>query len=236
MASDASYRDLLQIYKTNGGEEFIQMLLRNGENVNREYEDGQTLLHLFANLGSYKLVQYLWDHGAKPTLLGIDKSNVLLSAVRAKDSSEDEERAQILELFLKGQRDKECEEQSEEIDVNHRNERGWTAVKLAARKNLERCVEVLVQYNADPDIADNEDYTPLHNSIDNPSILKLLAVKCENLNRRNQAGETALYMACDRGSGAGAYILLEQGADPNISDRSGQNTPAISHDFKICIH
>ena len=226
---------LSQMFKNDGEEAVISRLQETLEDVNEVKSDGTTLLHLFAMLGSYKVVQYLWDHGARPTILTLDNSTVLHSALRNSDDK-DEVRAKILELFLRGQRDRECESSGSEsvnlgvdsadvfkpLDVNHQNDKGWTALKIAARKKMEKCVDVLVQYSADPDLPDNEHYTPLHNSVESPQILKLLALKSSNINARNDQGETALFVACDRGHSGAALILLEHKADPNVSDNSGQ--------------
>ena len=222
-AEGVSWANLL---KTQGEEAVIATLQQAGENIHRVNPDGTTLLHLFAMMGSLRLVRYLWDHGAKPTIISIDSSTLLHSTVRAKDESEDKERAEILECFLRGKRDRESEEAGGEdafvpIDVDHRSDRGWTALKQAARKKLERCVEVLLRFDADPDVADDEQYTALHNSADCGAIMKLLAVKSSNLDADNERGETALYVACDRGVTAAALILLEHKADPNIPDKEG---------------
>ena len=223
-ADSVSWASLL---KSQGEEAVIGVLQQASENIHRVNPDGTTLLHLFAMMGSSRLVRYLWDHGARPTVISIDNSTLLHSAVRAKDDSEDEERAEILECFLRGGRDRESESAGGEddayvsIDVDHRSDRGWTALKQAARKKMERCVEVLLRFDADPDLADDEQYTALHNSADCGAIMKLLAVKSRDLNANNERGETALYVACDRGTTAAALILLEHKADPNMPDKEG---------------
>lgn len=223
---DADSLSWANLLKTQGEEAVTAILQQASESVHRVNPDGTTLLHLFAMMGSARLVRYLWDHGARPTIISIDSSTLLHSSVRAKDESEDKERAEILECFLRGERDRESESAGGEeafvtIDVDHKSDRGWTALKQAARKKLERCVEVLLRYDADPDIADDEQYTALHNSADCGAIMKQLAVKSRNLNAKNERGETALYVACDRGSTAAALILLEHKADPNIPDKEG---------------
>ena len=223
---DAASLSWASLLKGQGAEAVIAILQQASESIHRVNPDGTTLLHLFAMMGSARLVRYLWDHGARPTVVSVDSSTLLHSAVRAKDESEDRERAEILECFLRGERDRESESPGGEeafvpIDVDHRSDRGWTALKQAARKKLERCVEVLLRFDADPDLADDEQYTALHNAADCSAIMKLLAVKSRNLNAANEKGETALYVACDRGTTAAALILLEHKADPNVPDTEG---------------
>ena len=178
--------------------------------------DGTSLLHSFTILGCYDVVKLLWERGARPTILKVDDSTILHSVVRAQDDSQDTERARILELFLSSD---ECGGNSMPLD--HQNSKGWTALKLAARKNLEKCVEVLLEHGADPDVVDNEQYTALHNAVNNPDILKLLLTKTKNVNMQNQDGETALYLAAERGLTDSALTLLEYGADPNIPNKEG---------------
>ena len=48
---------------------------------------------------------------------------------------------------------------------DNQNLKGWTELKLAAWKNLEKCVEVLLECGAHPDVADHGQYTALHNAI-----------------------------------------------------------------------
>lgn len=182
--------------------------------------DGNSLLHRFAMIGSYEIVRAIWMKGARPSILQQDQSTILHSAVRTQDESrsEDEGRAQILQLFLS------CEKHGSELKaaVNLRNSRGWTALKLAARKNLERCVEVLLDNGADPDIPDEEQYSALHNSVGFPAIVKLLLTKAKNINLQNGDGETPLYLAAERGLTESALTLLEYKADPNILNKEGK--------------
>lgn len=180
--------------------------------------DGSSFLHSFAIIGSYEIVRAIWMKGARPSILQQDQSTILHSAVRTQDQSEDEGRAQILQLFLS------CEKHGSELKaaVNLRNSKGWTALKLAARRNLERCVEVLLDNGADPDIPDEEQYSALHNSVIFPAIVKLLLTKAKNINIQNGDGETPLYLAAEKGFAESALTLLEYKADPNILNKEGK--------------
>ena len=111
------------------------------------------------------------------------------------------------------------------MPLNHSNSSGWTALKLAARRGLEECVEVLIDNEADPDVPDNEEFTALHNAVGNPDILKMLATKSRRIDARNKEGDTPLYLAAERGLLESALILLEYGADPNIANKDGKFTP-----------
>ena len=186
--------------------------------VSRVNTDGTSLLHSFSFLGSYDIVKALWNKGARPSILKLDQSTILHSAVRTQDETGDEARAEILQMFLS------CEKHGSDLKaaINLQNNKGWTALKLAARRNLERCVEVLLDNGADPDILDEEEFSPLHNAVTFPAIVKLLLTKAKNINCQNNIGETPLHLASERGVTESAKTLLEYGADPNIPNKEGE--------------
>ena len=176
-----------------------------------EEGDKNARLHTFATRGNYSKVKELWDNGAKPTINKSESSTILHSAVTGSES-EDEERAKILELFLQAR-----------VPINHQDSKGWTALKTAARRNLKKCVKVLLERGADPDVADNEQYVPLHNAAGNPDMIRLLLTKAKDVNAQNEDDETPLYSATERGEVDSALALLDHGADPNIPNNEGMN-------------
>ena len=194
----------------------LKALSESDTDLTQPLPDGSSLLHTFSLLGCSNIVKLLWERGARPSILKKDNSTILHSTVRTQDDSEDQERSEILTFFLSSE-----EYQGNSMPVNYKCSKGWTALKLAARTNLERCVEVLLERGADPDIADEEDYTPLHNAIGNPDIVKLLATKSSNIDTQNQDGETPLLVACERGLVDSALNLLENKASPNIANKQG---------------
>ncbi len=207
----------------------LKLLTESDYDVTKTRADGSSLLHNFSILGCYHIVKLLWERGARPTILKIDDSTILHSAVRRQDDAEaDANRAQILTLFLTSGEDLE-----NSMPINHQNVRGWTALKLAARQELEKCVEVLLKFGADPDIPDSEQYMASHNSINHPDILKLLLSKSQQIDAQNQEGETALYVACEQGVCDSAMILLEQGADPTIPNKEGELRVVSSPDVRV---
>ena len=175
------------------------------------------MLHNFTMIGCYEVVKLLWERGARPTIYQGDKTTLLHSAVRTQDDTQDEDRARILRFFLSSE-----ESFTNSMPLNHQNCQGWTALKLATRKNLEKCVEVLVDHDADPDVPDNEQFTALHNAVGNPGLLKMLSMKSRNIDAQNQERETPLYLAAERGLVESAFVLLEYGADPNTPNKDGK--------------
>lgn len=225
MAEDLAGIDLLdagsimRLFKQGETVDSVVKLLNeaNVEDVAEVRADGSSLLHNFAMLGNFELVKLLWNKGARPSILSTDDSTVLHSAVRAQDETQDAERARILALFLSQEGG-----DGNSMPLNYLNSKGWTALKLAARRNLEKCVELLLEHGADPDLPDSQRYTALHNAVANPSTLKLLLTKSSNVDQRNEDGETALFMACERGLHCESAVhLLEHGANPNVGNKEG---------------
>lgn len=206
----------------------IKLITESGLEVTKSRPDGSSLLHSFALLGCYDVVKLLWDKGAEPSILLLDSSTLLHSAVRTTDTCTDESRARILSLFLSS-----SDRRHNALAINHQNNKGWTALKLAARKQLDRCVEVLLEHGADPDLPDLEHFLPLHNAIGNQAIVKLLVTRTRNINTTTQTGETVLYLAVERGLNDCALLLLEHGADPNIANKEG-NVGVVWCD--LCCH
>jgi ankyrin repeat protein len=194
----------------------MKLLSETHVNLMESKPDGSSLLHSFAMFGCYEVVKLLWERGVRPTIHQADNTSLLHSAVRTQEGTQDEERARILRFFLVSG---ECYNNSMPLDLQ--NSQGWTALKLAARKNLEKCVEVLIDHDANPDLPDHEAYTALHNAVGNPDILKMLSTKSKNLNAQNKDGETPLYLAAERGLAESALMLLEYGADPNTPNKEG---------------
>ena len=212
--------NLLRLFKQGEAVDGVMKVIADSDpaTLGQVKADGTSLLHSFAIIGSYDIVKALWYKGARPSILQLDQSTVLHSAVRTQDETQDESRAQILQLFLS------CEKHGSDLKaaINLQNNKRWTALKLAARRNLERCVEVLLDNGADPDIPDEEQFTPLHNAIVFPAIVKLLLTKAKKINCQNNNGETPLYLASERGLAESVLTLLEYGADPNIPNKEGE--------------
>ena len=214
--------NIVRLFKQGEAEDAVLKLLAEADiDVTKAKPDGTSLLHSFSILGCYEIIKILWEKGARPSILKIDDSTILHSAVRTNEDAQDADRAKILELFLSSD---ECGGNS--LPIDYQNSKGWTALKLAARRNLEKCVEVLLENGANPDVPDSEQYTALHNAVGNPDIVKLLLVKTKDINARNQNGETVLYMAVEKGLADSALTLLEYGADPNIANDEGN---AVKH-------
>lgn len=190
--------------------------------------NGSTVLNYFTLLGVYDVVKALLQKGLKPTILQCRGGvTVLQCAVRfipvspgdSGDSGDkrDLERSKILQLYLSSK-----EEYGNSLPIDNQDALGWTALKLAACLNLEKCVEVLLQNGADAKLVDGKGYSPLHSAVGYPSIVKmLLHADPGNVNQQNEEGDTPLSLALKRGDLESTLVLLEHGADTNIPNKEG---------------
>lgn len=218
MASECEIRqEVIRLFKQGKVIDALKLLLEKGMDVTIPKEDGFSLLHNVSIIGSREAVEFLWEKGARPSIVKVDDSTLLHSAVRGQERTVDEERAKILEFFLSS-----AENSSNLLGVNHRTNKGWTALKLAVKKDLERCVEVLLEHGADPDIPDLEGYYPLHNAVGSHDIMKLLLTKVKNVDSQTAEGETALFLSARKGLVESCLMLLEHNANPNIANKESE--------------
>jgi ankyrin repeat protein len=116
-------------------------------------------------------------------------------------------------------------------DLNTRDEKGYTALILAAYHGNEGAVKLLMSAGADPCAADDHGNTALMGAIFKGEIgiaRQLLNAKC-NPNQRNEAGQTAAMYAALFGRLEIMQGLKEQGADLQTEDSDGNSAEKLAH-------
>ena len=111
-------------------------------------------------------------------------------------------------------------------DLNTRDEKGYTALILAAYHGQAQAVALLLKAGADPCAQDNRGNTALMGAIFKGEVLiarRLLAAGCQP-NQRNNAGQTAAMYAALFQRAEILQTLKARGADMQATDRAG-NTP-----------
>lgn len=112
-------------------------------------------------------------------------------------------------------------------DINARNKKGETALRLSVMNNNIAATLMLVRLNADPNVQNNEGLTPLSRAAGQGfnDILKLLLdIPGIAINLQDNDGNTPLRLASIRNQTESVRLLLEKGAHPNIQNHEG-NTP-----------
>ena len=216
--------DLVRLFRTGslGVEAVLKKIAeaKPGDDMLKVNEDGNSLLGCFSVLGSYEVVQKLWEKGLRPSISKGTGCTLIHGAVRTfplgTTDTKDIERAKILRLYLTS------ENHEKTVPVNAINGFGWTALKMAVRLDLEKCVEMLLDHGADVHLAGGDGNYPLHDAVGNHTILKMiLKADPKAVNVQNKEGSTALLLALKRGDIASCQVLLEGEADTNISNKEG---------------
>ena len=126
--------------------------------------------------------------------------------------------------------------EEDEVDVNCSNINGQTALHFAVLAQNLDLVELLLQYQANPNIQDNHEVgfnTPLHLAAD-LNLIKIMEVFLEkggDPTLKNKCGFTCLHIAARKGYTHLAKTLVSKGVDPNIRDKFGNNAAYWAKEF-----
>lgn len=110
-------------------------------------------------------------------------------------------------------------------DPNERAGRGFSALGLAARSGQVAIIEQLVRAGADPDIRDTNEngWTPLLNAVHTHQAGSVDTLLRLGANPDLGGGLTPLIMAAGSGDTEMVRRLLDAGADPHLTVKSGEN-------------
>lgn len=122
----------------------------------------------------------------------------------------------IVSLFLKAG-----------MDVNSGNERGETALHVAADSDGVKMVQTLLQAKADVHAKSKSGHTPLYTAVKKSSygstkILQALltAGAASDVNLRDEWGKTVLHEAAGDDNAEAVSLLIKAGADVNARDKT----------------
>jgi hypothetical protein len=121
--------------------------------------------------------------------------------------------------------------------INKHSRQRLTALWWASSEGRLPVVRLLLERGADPTIATDRGSTPLiaASRNDDPEVVRVLldhpSAKA-TIDRRDDAGETALWLACYCGRGGVVRALLESGADPTIANNEGTTPMAVAKQLR----
>lgn len=109
------------------------------------------------------------------------------------------------------------------VDIDTRDERGWTPLMVSSFNGKEEVALLLIRSGADVHAKDTAGYGPLHWAAFNgySSVVKLLLEKRADANARSNHGWTPLLQAATRGHLLAAGQLIAGGADVNLASNDG---------------
>ena len=192
----------------NASKEVLQNIIDHGADVNVTNNENQTALLLACEDGNENAITVLLKAGADPNIADADGDICLHDAVRRDNSKE------VIQAII-----------DHGADVNATNRDNCTALMFACHKGNEEIINILLKAGADPSIADGDGDTCLHDAIRgdcSKDVLQAIidhgaASICANLTSLRP-----LFLACSKVNGGAIEVLLNAGADANVTDTKGQ--------------
>ncbi|CAK7219019.1 hypothetical protein SBRCBS47491_003704 [Sporothrix bragantina] len=186
-----------------GHNKVVGLLLDHGADVRVRDKEGRTpLLYLASEKEKVKwtmdTLRLLLDRGhANPEVRdNIGRTPLLWAATNGN--------LQLVEALLNGSLGGAV------ADVSAANNRGRSALHLAAEANHEAMVRLLLKFKADPNAISDGGWTPLHNAVQNghEAVVSLLLGADANVNAELSNGMTPLHWAAFNGFEAVVKLLL----------------------------
>jgi ankyrin repeat protein len=203
---------LVAVESPTNFKDIVDLLLRNGANIEAKNKAGATPLHRAAFYGNTSLAEFLLDKGASINVTESSGWTPLHHAVVSGHSD-------LVKLFL-----------ARGADINAKGILGATPLHEAVIRNQKAIVVQLLANNPSVDAQAQNGATPLHLAAVNnfAEIISLLLAKGAGVNSRNGSGETPLHLAAAKGHKEAAQILVDGGADTDSKDNSGKTPLQIA--------
>ena len=192
--------------------EVLQTILSQGVDVNATNKKNVTALMIACEKGNKDAINVLLNAGADPNLADADGDTWLHYA--ARKFSRTDGHTEVLQAII-----------SPGIDVNTANKRNVTSLMIACKEGEKDAINVLLNAGADPNIADDNGDTCLHNAAGSycytAIVLQAIISHGADVNATNEENVTALMIACKKTKKDEINVLLNAAADPNITDPNG---------------
>ena len=186
----------------------VDLLLRNGADINFQNKSGASALMIAAEKANYDLVIYLLKHGANPFLEDNNKVTALmLAAVRCSICT-----VEIIVHIFYNFKDKL------DVFINQKDKDETSALMLAASNLNLQSVKTLIEAGANINDYDDDGMTPLILAAqydDAEKVLKYLLENGADINIKNNYGETAL-MKAKEWDNSGAIKILRRFGIKNL--------------------
>ena len=183
--------------------ETLLAIIDGGADVNAINRAGQTALMCAYGTENTVAISVLLNAGANPDIADVTGYTCLHVGVMSCSCKET-----LQELIDHG------------VDVNATDTEGQTALMVACLKGNENAIVVLLNAGADPDIPDVTGHKCLQNASFGgcgKDIMLAILEHGANVNDTDKWNRTALMAACDKRNADAVHVLLNAGADPNIS-------------------
>ncbi|KAI1305369.1 Histone-lysine N-methyltransferase EHMT2 [Halotydeus destructor] len=226
----------------------VLSLLSRGFDPNNQFEENnnETALHAASQSGHLVIVHLLIQAGANPNAQNASMETPLMQAISAKHSSvvkylikagacvdiRGEDGMSAVHLAAKaGNGDAVGYMLSmTRIDVNTKDEGGWTPLVWATEHKHLNIVKMLLSKGADPSIQDDEENVGLHWAAFSGDVsisYCLIEMGCD-INAANVHGDTALHIAARRDNYECVVLLLSRGADLTMLNKNNETALMVA--------
>ncbi|XP_029429430.1 ankyrin repeat and protein kinase domain-containing protein 1 isoform X2 [Rhinatrema bivittatum] len=214
---------LLHFTVAQGNVEKVNLVLKQGANVDSQTVSGHSPLILAVQNKFPDICSILIEHGATVNLPDEDKWSPLHFAAQIGDD-------RLVRLLLDHQ-----------ANVDSREQDGWTPLHLASQNGFENVVRVLLTRHSDPNSQENDGKTPLHvaSYFNHYNLIKLLISQGANLDSKQKNGRTPLHIASNRGYFRVVHQLVKMGASITCGDQNNYSPlhmAALKGNSLICKH
>ncbi len=185
----------------------VELLLASKADVNSQNEEGWSPLHIAASKDLVEIARLLLARGADVNAGTIKDATPLMEAAATGGP-------EIIKLLL-----------ANKADVNARRNDGSSALLRAVDDNRLENAKLLLASGAKVDIKNDQHVSPLHRAIGlgSPEMLKAILARKPNLEILDGDGRTPLQVAIFKPQPEFAGLLLDAGADPNVTYKELEN-------------
>ena len=213
---------------------YLLLWLLTEKQVDEKYREGNTLLHIAADVGQVQVVQMLVQCGASvltrnkagltPPQLAATRRHQRQGRSRVSDTSWKRFRAACRKGDVNTVKSLLCHDTT----VCDRGTGGVTGLHLASQSGRTHVASLLIDLGAEINAVDSLQQTPLHLACRGRQleIVALLVERGADVVTQDSTGQTALHIACERGEVKMATLLLQHNAVVHTHNKAG-HTPFV---------
>lgn len=249
--------DILRFAIQRECREVIEILLRNGADVNLRDKNGRTALHFVPEDRDTKYFRLHYDDNVKAEIAHLILSWGACANAKSKDgvtplhTSVEKGYVKVIEALLQFNADINCKNEEGmtplhiavqkgnlgvielllkcNADINIMNRDCVSPLHIAAHKGSVDIVETLLKNNADVNCINKHKLTSLHIAVENDctEVVKVLLKYNVDIDAQEINGRTALHIACLKQNEQIVISLIKHGCDINIFDGNNDTAPYI---------